>query len=155
MYLIIAALFATGTLWLYVHMTRVDDAMPSPLEPWAMKLHGAAAMGILYFAGTMLHGHMLHGWHNRRNRLAGGVTALVFGMLAVTGYGLYYFGGDAVRSVTEWGHWIAGFGTPPLLFWHIVTGRRRRQTPILSRNDRRHEAHATRHRSKPDADTRP
>lgn len=130
LYLLVAVLFVTGALWLYVHTTRSDDAMPSSLEPWTMKFHGAAAMAILYLTGTMLYSHMLHGWQSRRNRFAGGVTAAVFGVLAVTGYGLYYFDGDTLRRVTEWAHWIVGFGAPLLLGWHIATGRRHRRKPI-------------------------
>jgi hypothetical protein len=124
LYLLFAVLVASGAVWLWLHQGRADDSLPSPLEPWLMKLHGAAAMLTIYLAGTMLHGHMLNGWHRHRNRASGGMAAGMLLLLVVSGYGLYYFNGDALRGLTEWLHWIVGFAAPLLLGWHIRRGRR-------------------------------
>ena len=35
-----AALLASGVGWLAVHYGRSVDALPSPLEAWAMRIHG-------------------------------------------------------------------------------------------------------------------
>jgi hypothetical protein len=125
LYVLVAALLASGAVWLWVHLRTPQGAMPSALEPWMMKLHGAAALLIIYLAGTMLYGHMLNAWHQRRNRLTGSVTATAFVMLGLSGYGLYYFGGEGLRMFTEWLHWAFGFGAPALLWVHVWRGRRR------------------------------
>lgn len=127
------ALFASGALWLYLRGTRAPDALPGALEPWLLKLHGAAAMLLLYVTGTMLYGHMVNAWHQRRNRLAGTVTAAAFVLLASTGYGLYYFDGEALRRATEWAHWICGFGLPLVLWWHVSRGRASQVAAVFTR----------------------
>lgn len=127
LYLLVAMLFVSGAVWLYAHFWPILDAngLPLPIEPWSMKCHGLAAMAILFLSGTMLYGHMLHGWHHRRNRATGIVAASTALLLALSGYGLYYFDGEALRGANEWLHWIVGFSLPLLLWLHIAIGRRR------------------------------
>jgi len=127
LYVLVIALLASGAWWLLIHQTANGDALPSPLEPWLMKVHGAAAMIFLFWAGTFLHTHMLNAWHQQRNRSAGALIAGASLLIAVSGYGLYYFNGEGLREVTEWLHWIAGFAMPALLWWHIARGRRQRR----------------------------
>ena len=129
LYLLLATLVASGAAWLVAHYTRPDDALPSPVEPWSMKLHGAAAMGAIFIAGALLHRHVLPAWRARRNRAAGAAACLALGALLVSGYGLYYFDGEGLRRVTERLHWITGFGLPALLLWHVLKGRRSRRRP--------------------------
>ncbi|WP_175817937.1 hypothetical protein [Burkholderia diffusa] len=130
-------LVATGSAWLLAHYGRQDDALPSPVEPWSMKIHGAAAMCAIFAIGTMVHRHVLPGWRMRRNRVAGIATCVMLGMLAVTGYGLYYFDGETLRRIAEWFHWSAGFALPGVLAWHIVRGRRQRHRQPASSFKRR------------------
>ena len=124
LYALVASLVASGAVWLFMHQRRADDALPSPIEPWMMKIHGGAAMLTIYLLGSMLYSHMLNAWQRRRNRASGGIAAATLLLLALTGYGLYYFGGDPLRRGTEWLHWVFGFATPLLLWWHIRRGRR-------------------------------
>jgi hypothetical protein len=124
LYALLAILVGSGAVWLCVHWRRADDALPSPLEPWMMKLHGGAAMMTIYLAGTMLYGHMLGAWRRRHNRGTGAVAAATLLLLASSGYGLYYFGGATLRQATEWLHWVLGFAVPLLLWWHVSRGRR-------------------------------
>lgn len=124
LYGLVTALTLTGAVWMIVHFTQPEDAMPNAVEPWMMRIHGGAAMLFLFFAGTMLYGHMLGAWQRRRNRLSGGIASAVFVVLVLTGYGLYYFGGDQLRNVTEWLHWSIGLGAPLVVWWHIRRGRR-------------------------------
>lgn len=126
LYALTTLLFATGSAWLLAHYGRQDDALPSPIEPWSMKLHGAAAMGAIFAIGTMVHRHMVPGWRMRSNSGAGIAMCIVFGLLALTGYGLYYFDGEMLRRIDEWFHWGAGFALPAVLIWHVMRGRRRR-----------------------------
>ena len=88
-----------------------------------LKVHGGAAMLTIYLLGSMLYGHMVNAWQRQRNRASGGTAAATLLLLALSGYGLYYFGGDELRRGTEWLHWVFGFATPLLLWWHISRGR--------------------------------
>ncbi|MDQ2926723.1 MAG: hypothetical protein ABI330_10870 [Caldimonas sp.] len=124
LYALVAALAATGAAWLWLRVGRADDALPSPLEPWMMKLHGAAAMLLIYLSGTMLFGHMVNAWRRGHNHGSGAIAAATLLLLGLSGYGLYYFGGDSLRRGTEWLHWGAGFALPLLLAWHVRRGRR-------------------------------
>ena len=52
-------------------------------------------------------------------------------LLAVTGFGLYYFDGEPLRSVTEWLHWIVGGLSGAVFIWHLLAARRTRQIRLL------------------------
>lgn len=123
LYLTVALLTLSGAAWLMLHFSHGEQDLPSPLEPWALRLHGAAAFASLYLAGTLLHGHMLRAWQLRRNRTAGLLAASTFTLLVITGYGLYYFGGAALRHWTDWLHWVAGASLPIAIAWHVHRGR--------------------------------
>jgi hypothetical protein len=105
-------LFITGVGWLF-----------QPL-PWMMKVHGAAAMVSLMTLGWLIPTHIIRGWVSKKNRLGGIVILATCVILAVTGYGLYYFGGDVVRSTTSGIHWGLGVAFPVILIVHIVAGRK-------------------------------
>ena len=123
LYALVAILAVSGALWLVAHGQSAEGSLPSPIEPWSMKWHGAAALLLIYLSGTMLYGHMLNAWRRRRNRVSGGAAAAVFFGLGLSGYGLYYFGGEDLRAATQWLHWGLGAAVVPLLFWHIARGR--------------------------------
>lgn len=127
LYLLVLALLVTGAWWLVLHSKASEDALPDPTLAWLMKVHGGAAMLILFMAGTFLHNHVLNAWQQRRNRVPGSIAAGGLLLLALSGYGLYYFDGEQLRGFAEWLHWIIGFGTPLLLWWHIASGRRHRK----------------------------
>ena len=89
-----------------------------------MKLHGAGAMVILVILGTLLPSHIRFAWHARRNRPNGIALILFFGFLIVSGYGLYYFGNERLRSWTSWSHLAVGLALPAMIILHIWSGRR-------------------------------
>ncbi|WP_232348048.1 hypothetical protein [Cupriavidus taiwanensis] len=89
-----------------------------------MKLHGAAAFASMFLLGGIWSSHIACVWKQRRNRLAGVSFASAVAALVVTGYGLYYFNGKGLRSLSEWVHWTAGVMLG-FLFWnHVARGRR-------------------------------
>ena len=94
LYGVLALLFFSGAAWAYW-----NDLVSSPgdfeisAKAWAMKIHGAAAMAILVLVGMLLTGHVRFAWRARRNRGNGSLFLGTFGILTVTGYGLYYAGG--------------------------------------------------------------
>ena len=122
-----ACLFATGALWLVFHyFVRVHGEFGEtahPLETWSLRLHGAAAMLCLVLVGTLLPIHVRRGWHQRRNLGPGLLLLLGAALLALTGYGLYYAGGEELRPVISIAHWVIGLAAPLLMIWHIRAGR--------------------------------
>lgn len=128
LYGLTAVLLASGLAWWLVHERADPEALPSPIEPWMMRLHGAAAMLAIFALGTLLFDHMLQAWRRGRNRLSGGLLAGAWLLLGLSGYGLYYLGGEGPRRATEWLHWGFGAALPLALCMHLVVGRRSRRT---------------------------
>jgi len=98
-----------------------------------MKIHGAAAMAILVLVGMLLTGHVRFAWRARRNRGNGSLFLGAFGILTVSGYGLYYAGAERLRSWTSWIHLGVGLALPLLLILHIWLGKRTRPTAQLQK----------------------
>ena len=101
-------------------------------DAWVMKIHGAAAMAVLVLIGMLLSGHVRSAWRARRNRANGSVFLSVFAVLTVTGYGLYYAGGEMLREWTSWIHLVVGLALPILVLIHIFLGRRTRPSGPIS-----------------------
>lgn len=127
------ALFATGAVWLVFHYFLRGHGdfgeVPHPLEVWWLRLHGACAMLMLIVLGSLLPLHVRRGWHQRKNLIPGCVVTGVALLLIVSGYALYYYGGEEARPWISAIHWIFGLGTPPLLVWHIASGRKTQAAP--------------------------
>jgi hypothetical protein len=122
-----AALVVSGIIWLVLHyfVAVPGEYGPQihPLEPWMLRLHGAAAMAGLVIYGSLLPVHIRRAWSIRRNIVLGiGLVAFLL-LLTVTGYLLYYAGDENTRPVISATHWILGLAVPALLAWHIVSGR--------------------------------
>jgi hypothetical protein len=122
------ALLLTGVAWLVLRyfMRPVGEfgETVNPFEPWAMKLHGAAAMAALFFVGSMLHLHIRRAVKSRRNLVTGWTMVGTLAFLMLTGYGLYYLAGDADRPLWSLLHWAVGLAAVVLFVLHIVVGRR-------------------------------
>jgi hypothetical protein len=122
-----AAVFATGALWLLFHyFVQVEGEFgpaPHPLEHWWLRLHGFAAMLCLVLVGTLLPIHIRRGWHQRRNVTAGLLLVGIALLLALSGYALYYFGGEQTRPWISLFHWVLGLVAPAAMVGHLVTGR--------------------------------
>ena len=98
-----------------------------------MKIHGAAAMAILVLVGMLLTGHVRFAWRARRNRCNGSLFLGAFGILTLTGYGLYYAGGESLRAWTSWIHLAVGLALPLLLILHIWLGKRTRSAAQMQK----------------------
>jgi hypothetical protein len=143
-YWVLGALFATGTAdWLlhgWFHTDGPFGPQPHPLEPWMLRLHGAAAMLGLVVLGSVLPAHVFRFWMLARNRTAGGVFLAVMLVLVASGYGLYYLGGDCLRQVNRNIHLIVGLVSAPLFGLHLWRGfaaRHSRVPPEVSSSRRR------------------
>ena len=122
-----AALALSGIIWLVLHyfLAASGEYGPPihPLEPWMLRLHGAAVMAALIIYGSLLPVHIRRALSMRRNIALGiGLTALML-LLTVTGYLLYYAGDENARPMISATHWLVGLAMPALLVWHIVSGR--------------------------------
>ena len=128
-----AVYFATGTLvlsgvlWLVLHYFFEGKgefgSTIHPLESWMLRLHGAGAMAGLIVYGSLLPVHIRRAWAIRRNVVLGVSLVALMLLLTVTGYLLYYAGGEETRPVISVLHWVIGLAAPALLAWHIFSGR--------------------------------
>lgn len=124
-------LLLSGAGWLVAHYllavpTGFGD-LHQASEPWWLRLHGAAAMGFLVMIGTVLLNHVARAWHLRKNHRSGLVFLGLLAALVLTGYALYYFGGEEARPWISKIHWIAGLVSAAALPVHAVLGRRRKK----------------------------
>jgi hypothetical protein len=131
LYAAVIALTASGMLWLTGHyfLRSPGEFGPTihPLEPWSMRLHGAAALTMMFFVGSVLNGHIRRAWRAASNLTAGCSLIAVITLLTVTGYCLWYVAGESSRGTWSIIHWVLGLSFPQLLIWHIVRGRRSRR----------------------------
>ena len=131
------AVFASGAAWAGLHwFARVEGEFGPqfhPAEPWLLKAHGAAAMAVLIVLGTLLPIHVQRGWQAGHNRFSGAGLLAVFGVLILSGYGLYYIGEENVRACASLAHTWIGLALPAILAWHIIRGHRLRRLGQLRR----------------------
>ncbi len=129
-YACFGVLILTGLGWLYFHyflsVTTDFGQVPHPLEVWWLKLHGLVAMAALIIFGSLMPIHIRRAWHHRKNRGSGAVMVAAMIVLTLTGYGLYYIGGEELRPFISWAHWTLGSALMLMLMGHIALGRRAR-----------------------------
>ncbi len=120
MYLAFGALLLTGAGWMLAQ-THLEEAGWEKITRLLLKVHGGAAMLALLLLGA-LSLHVKRGWPANRNRLSGAVLVAVNAFLVVSGYGLYYASGEALRAwLSRWHAWI-GLGIFILLPAHVIAG---------------------------------
>lgn len=123
-----AVLLASGIAWLvlryFLRPVSEFGETVNPFEPWAMKLHGLAAMVALFFLGSLIHVHIRRALKSGRNLVTGWAMIATLLLLALTGYGLYYVAGEADRPLWSAVHWIVGLAVALLFVLHIVVGRK-------------------------------
>ncbi len=129
LYLSGALLLLSGAGWLLSHYgQRASGAfgdMPRPAEVWWLRLHGAAVIGFLLAFGALLTIHVPHNWRRNLHRPSGLFLVLCVGLLALSGYGLYYLVSDSGRAWISVLHWAVGLLAAAGLGVHIVLAKRR------------------------------
>jgi hypothetical protein len=132
---VLALLFFTGAIWAYWNYLAAHPGdLVAGAKMWAMKVHGAAAMAILVLIGTLLTGHVKSAWRARRNRGTGVLLLSIFGILTISGYMLYYAGGEKLRVWTSWTHLAVGLALPILLLIHVLLGKKTRRPELPSKH---------------------
>jgi hypothetical protein len=119
-----AAMWVTGCVWLVLHyfLQRNGQYGPElhPLEPWMLKAHGLFLIPALLAMGGLTFVHLPVGWRDRSRRNLGLALTIVAAFLLVTGYLLYYAGGETLREWSAITHWVVGLASPVLFFWHYA-----------------------------------
>lgn len=133
-YGVVLLLTGSGIAWLLAHyfMRRFGEFGETihPLEPLSMKLHGAAAMAMLFIAGSVMNSHIRRALRAGRNLMQGWLLLVSLVLLTLSGYGLWYLANEESRVVWSLTHWIIGLAFPALLVWHIVHGRHLRRLAL-------------------------
>jgi cytochrome b561 len=62
--------------------------------------------------------HVPGAWRERKNRVSGLVMAVALIGLVITGYLLYYAGGESARALASVAHWLPGLALPAVGLWH-------------------------------------
>lgn len=129
-------LVLSGIGWLVCHYGLPRDPdfpeMPNPLEPLWLKVHGAVAMAALVAVGSVMPWHAWRAWQVRRNRSSGLWMIGTMAFLLLTGWALYYVGSEVLRPYLSIVHWVVGLATVPVMWLHIILGRRHRALARLS-----------------------
>lgn len=123
-------LLSSGSVWLIVRyfMRPVSQfgASIHPLEPWAMRFHGGAAMLVLFFLGSLMNAHIRRAIKAGRN-LASGLSLLaMLAILIISGFGLYYLADEFSRNLWSLTHWIVGLAAAAAFILHLLIGQRYR-----------------------------
>ena len=130
-YGVFAAIWITGVLWLVFHyfLPRQGEfgAEPHPLEAWWLRLHGAAAFFALWLGGLVWIVHVRHGLARPKRRVSGITLITLFGVLAASGYLLYYASDDALRDSVRLVHWLVGLALIVPFLLHSLRARRLRK----------------------------
>ena len=128
-YAVFAVLFASGAGWWIAHILHQNEleSSPSQYEPWLLKVHGAAALTALLVLGVIYPVHVARSWRMRRNVLWGIVLVVVAISLILTGYFLYYAGGELSRRLASNIHIYLGLAFPIFVGVHVWRGRASRR----------------------------
>jgi hypothetical protein len=125
------ALLASGLGWMVTHYFFMQASpfgpTPSALEPWWLRLHGAAMLLFLVLFGTLMPRHIPIGWRLRRQHVSGALLIVAVSLLAVTGWCLYYIGDDRAWAFLGVLHWGVGLAATAVLITHATAHRRARR----------------------------
>lgn len=121
-------LFLSGVAWLFsrsfLSVETEYGALPAPYEAWSMKVHGAAVPVFLVVFGWLFPVHITRGYRSGWNLVSGLLLLGMISSLILTGYLLYYSGGEGSRRFSSLAHSILGVGAIGVIVSHIVLGRR-------------------------------
>ncbi len=127
LYASVLLLLLSGSAWLIArHFLRPAGQFGEtihPLEPWAMKIHGAGAMAMLFFLGSVMNIHIRRALKARRNLASGWAMIMTMAVLVITAFGLYYVADEANRPIWSMMHWVIGLGLAALVVAHVLIGR--------------------------------
>ena len=123
-YIVFGILWGSGMLWLLIEWFKDPElgAARTLLQTLSMKVHGATMLVYVALLGTLI-AHIRRGTALKANRLSGFTMIALNGVLAVSGWLLYYVSDDTLREFSSLFHWTIGLIALPLLCAHILAGR--------------------------------
>ncbi len=127
LYFVCLLLFVSGASWAWAQRLDYLGEASEALRSWKhffLKVHGYSAAGFVLLLGGIISGHVRRSWHAHKNRLNGAFFLTSVAVLTITGYMLYYVGGETLRDVVSQTHLWLGLASPFILFWHIWSGRK-------------------------------
>ena len=137
LYGVSALLFLSGAAWLVAHYFFAGAGefgeTRNASEPWWLRLHGAAAMAFLIAFGSLFPAHVVPAWRRLKNRRSGMMMIALVSVLVLTGYGLYYLGGERTRPWISLIHWTVGILCAGGLWAHVHWGKSGAKVPPAGR----------------------
>lgn len=120
LYVVTAALWLSGVgFWLLDATARG----PQEWRPRLLAIHGGAALFFVAVVGSLWPFHVVRAWRAAANRWSGGAVIAWSVTLTVTGWGLYYSAGEALREWLRDLHFWLGIAVPAVLVLHVALGR--------------------------------
>ena len=101
--------------------------MKHPAQAWVLRTHGAAALISVFIAGHLYASHVRPAWRSRRKRGSGLTLSAVIVALILSGYLLYYAGGDELRDLVANAHLWIGVAAPLPFLFHLF----RKTRPVV------------------------
>ncbi len=111
-YLTMGSLLLSGVAWMVWK------------APMLMRIHGAGAILALIMFGWLIPSHIQIGLQKQKRVYTGLILVVVMALFAMSGYGLYYFSNDTLRTVTKYVHNGLGIASPILLIIHLLMPRK-------------------------------
>ena len=122
---VVLGLWLSGALWLAAKWwLREQPELPGAAEAWLMRAHGLLVLPMLWLAGSLWTLHARLALHLNRNLKSGIALMVLWALLALSGYGLYYFAAEQLRIATSYAHWLLGLTALPALWLHRWFGKR-------------------------------
>lgn len=129
-YGLLSTVWATGIVWLVLDQFMVSrgpfGATPHPLAAPTLLLHGVASVIALYLFGWVTARHLAHWWPRRRRRISGGTLSACLGLLAVSGFALFFLTEDRWQHGTALAHDALGIAVTACAIQHWFFGARLR-----------------------------
>lgn len=119
-YTLFSLCVTTGLIWFV--LGDLFEWMPPQLKAWWI-LHGITSILSLLLIGAALPQHISVAWKAKRNRIGGGISTFLLGLLLGSVMALYY-GAASFHDEARWIHIALGVVLVVLFPWHILRGRK-------------------------------
>ena len=121
-YAVALGIWLSGIAWLILHYFMMQKGefgpTPHPAEFWVLAAHAAFAFITLFVFGALFERHISRAWPTGQRRGSGLIMAGALLTLIISGYLLYYLGGEEARQITSLVHWGLGLLAPILFLAH-------------------------------------
>ena len=131
-----AGVWISGVGWMgdhYLLAPRDSLGFAGGSEPLWLKIHGAFAFLTIWTGGLLWGMHIVKAWPRRWRRLSGGSLLTALLLLMLSGYLLYYAGGDRMRAATSLIHQLLGLAILLAYLIHRLAKKPPYQSPPASR----------------------